>query len=124
MAHGIDILQQPLNAVERDPFEVKSIKEIFGQGVQDEDWIPKAGEEKAVIITQDYRIQTTRNQNELYRKHGLGIFFFRAPSKTGFTYWQMVEQVIRRWEKLKKIARKEKRPFAYRCTSRKDFEKI
>ncbi len=63
-----------------------SIKERFGQGAKDEDWIPKAGEEGAIIITQDYRIQTTRHQLILYQEYELGIFFFTAPSKGGYSY--------------------------------------
>lgn len=124
LARGLNILQQPLNLKEKEPIEVKSIKDEFGQGTQDEDWIPKAGKEKAIVITQDYRIQTDKNQFALYQEHGLGIFFFKPPSKNGFTYWEMVEQVIRRWDVVKKLSLKEKRPFAFRCSSRTDFEKI
>jgi hypothetical protein len=124
LARGLNILQQPLNLKEKVTIEVKSIKDEFGQGAQDEDWIPKAGKENAIIITQDYRIQRDKNQNALYQEHGLGIFFFKPPSNSGFNYWEMVEQVIKRWETVKKLASKEERPFAYRCSSRSDFEKI
>ncbi len=109
---------------EKEAIEVKSIKDEFGQGTQDEDWIPKAGKQNAIIITQDYRIQTDKNQFALYQEHGLGIFFFKPPSKNGVTYWEMVDQVVKRWEVVKKLASKEKRPFAYRCSSRTDFERI
>ena len=118
LARGLNMLQQPLNLKEREAIEVKSIKDEFGQGTQDEDWIPKAGKENAIVITQDYRIQTDKNQFALYQEHGLGIFFFKPPSKNGFTYWEMVEQVIKRWDEVKKLASKEERPFAFRCSSR------
>lgn len=124
LARGLNILQQPLNMKEKEAIEVKSIKDEFGQGTQDEDWIPKAGKQNAIIITQDYRIQTDKNQFALYQEHGLGIFFFKPPSKNGVTYWEMVDQVVKRWEVVKKLASKEKRPFAYRCSSRTDFERI
>ena len=124
LARGLNMLQQPLNLKEREAIEVKSIKDEFGQGTQDEDWIPKAGKENAIVITQDYRIQTDKNQFALYQEHGLGIFFFKPPSKNGFTYWEMVEQVIKRWDEVKKLASKEERPFAFRCSSRTDFEKL
>jgi hypothetical protein len=124
LARGLNLLQQPLNLKEKEAIEVKSIKDEFGQGTQDEDWIPKAGKENAIIITQDYRIQRDKNQYALYQEHGLGIFFFKPPSNNGFTYWEMVEQVVKRWEAVKKLVSKEKRPFAYRCSSRTDFEKI
>lgn len=118
LAKGLHILQEPLNSKEKEPIQILSIKDKFGQGAKDEEWIPLAGEEGAIIITQDYRIQTTRHQSQLYREHGLGIFFFTAPSKGGYLYWEIVEQVIKRWSELKNLAFKTARPFAYRCTSR------
>lgn len=118
LAHGVDILEKPFNK----GIEVLSIKEVFGEGAQDEDWIPKVGAEKGIVITQDYNIQRTQLQKELYLKNGLGIFFF-SKSKTGFSYWDMTKELIKRWEKIKKLSSRTKQPFAYRCTSRsQDFE--
>lgn len=124
LAKGLNILQEPLNQKESRKIEIISIGDAFGQGAKDEDWIPKAGKKGGIIITRDYKIQTTRHQRDLYQKHGLGIFFFRPPSKSGYSYWQMVEQVIRRWDRIKQLAKKTKLPFAYKCSSRKDFEKV
>ncbi len=124
LAKGLDSLQEPLNRKDRIPISIVSIAEEFGQGVKDEDWIPLAGNRKAIVITQDLKIQRTRHQRDLYRKHKLGIFFFKPPSKTGYTYWQMVQQVIKRWEEMKRIMWTDKVPFAYRCTSLKNFEKL
>ena len=73
--------------------------------------------EKGIVITQDLRIQTTRHQNELYKKHGLGVFFFKPPSN-GFSFWEMVEQLIKRWSEIKKKASND-RPFAFRITPNK-----
>lgn len=122
LANGLDIFQQHLNLKEKIKIEVLSIKEVFGQGVQDEDWIPIAGKEKAFIITQDLRIQTTRHQNELYKKYGLGVFFFKPPSN-GYSFWEMVEQIIKRWPEIKKKI-KNKTPFAYRCTNKSSFKEL
>lgn len=122
LADGLDVFQQHLNQKERFQVQVLSIKKVFGQGALDEDWIPIAGKEKAVVITQDLRIQTTRHQNELYKKHGLGVFFFKPPS-TGFSFWEMVEQVIKRWPEIKKKT-KSNRPFAFRYKSKGKLEKL
>ncbi len=61
LAKGINILEQP----NREGVNVYSIKETFGQGSLDEDWIPEVGKEKGIVITQDYNIHRTRSQNEL-----------------------------------------------------------
>jgi hypothetical protein len=120
LAHGFNLLQSPLNNKFKleDPIEVKSIKEVFGEGAQDEDWIPIAGGERACIITQDYNIQRIRHQRDLCEKHGLGMFYFRPPSKTGFTYWEMVKLLVNHWEEIIKTASKKSRPFSYKITSK------
>lgn len=120
LAHGFNLLQSPLNKKLQleDPIEVKSIKEVFGEGTLDEDWIPIAGEEGACIITQDYNIQRIRHQRDLCEKHGLGMFYFRPPSKGGFSYWEMVKLLVKHWEEIIKTASKKSRPFSYKITSK------
>ena len=124
IAKGMNILQQPQNAREGIKIEVLSIKEYFGEGAKDEDWIPEVGKLKGIVITQDYRIQSLKHQRELYKQHGVGILFFSPPSKMGFAYWEMVKQVVKRWEEIKSITKKNKTPFAFRCSARAGFENI
>lgn len=120
LAKGLHILEQPNN----QGFEIYSIKEIFGSGIEDEKWIPIVGKENSIVITQDINIQRKSNQRELYKKHGIGIFFVRPPSKKGYSYWEMVEYTISRWKEFKQIALITERPFAYRCSCRGKIEKI
>src|ERR1700734_4052698 len=83
IARGLHVLQQPQNAREGIKMEVLSIKDFFGEGAKDEEWIPEVGRLKGIVITQDYRIQSLKHQRELYKQHGVGILFFSPPSKTG-----------------------------------------
>ena len=124
LAHGLNLLQTPQNIRDKMEIQILSIKDVFGQGCLDEDWIPKVGAENGIVITQDYRIQTQKHQKELYLGSGVGILFFNPPSNSGFPYWEMVKQLIKHWEEIKQIVRKEKPPFAYRCTSKTNFIKI
>ena len=119
LAKGLELLEKPNN----QGFEIYSIKEEFGQGIPDEEWIPKVGAENGIVITQDIHIQRTRVQRELYQKHGLGIFFIHSPGKNQYKYWEMVKYIIAKWEDIKNNAKSTKTPFAYRCTSKK-IEKI
>ena len=119
LAEGLAILEKP-NA---EGIEVYSIEKEFGRGVQDEDWIPQVGQVNGVVITQDSKMQRIRSQVELLRKYKIGIFYLIPPSKTGFTYWQMVEKIIIHWSEIKEIARRNKTPFAYKITARK-IEKL
>ncbi len=122
LAQGLDVFQEHLNKKERFQLKVISVRDEFGEGATDETWIPIAGQQKALVITQDFRIHTTRHQNELYKKYGLGVFFFKPPSK-GYTFWEMVEQVIKRWPEIKK-KNKNQRPFAYSCSNRTKFKPL
>ena len=122
LADGLNVFQQHLNRTEKYKVQVLSIKETFGQGVPDEKWIPVAGKEDAVVITQDLRIQTTKHQYELYKKYGLGVFFFKPPSN-GYSFWEMVEQIIKRWPEIKKKT-KNKRPFAFRYRNKGKLEEL
>lgn len=124
LAHGLNTLQQPLNIKGSLEIEILSISDVFGKGAQDEEWIPKVGAEKGIVITQDSRIQSQKHQRELYIQNGVGILFLNPPSKNGFSYWDMVKKIIEEWDNIKTIVRKNKTPFAYRGSSNKKFEKM
>jgi hypothetical protein len=124
LARGLHILQEPQNSKEGIKIDVISIKDHFGEGSKDEDWIPEIGKLNGVVITQDYRIQSLKHQRELYKQHGVGILFFSPPSNKGFAYWEMVKQLVRRWEDIKNIVKKNKVPFAFRCSAKSNFENI
>lgn len=123
LAKGLNTLQQPQNSKENVEIEVFSIKEVFGGGAQDEDWIPKVGAENGIVITQDFRIQSQKHQRELYLQNGVGIIFL-SQSKVGLSYWEMVKKIINEWDDIKRIIRREKPPFAYRGTPKTKFEKL
>ena len=120
LADGFNLLQNPENIRLRikDKIEVRSIKNEFGSGVLDEDWIPKAGKESACVITQDFNINRIKHQRALCAKYNLGMFYFRPPSKNGFSYWQMVKLLVKHWPEIITVASKSKRPFSYKITSR------
>jgi len=124
LARGFNILQEPLNFKLSDSVEVRSIKDDFGKGAKDEDWIPMAGESKACVITQDYNIHRIAHQRELCNKYKLGMFYFRPPSKSGLSYMDMLKLMVKHWEEITKIATNQKRPFTYKVTSRGRITKI
>lgn len=92
LAHGLHTLQQPQNSKDGLEIEVLSIKDVFGQGALDEEWIPEVGAENGIVITQDFRIQSQKHQRELYVENGVGILFLNPPSNGGFSYWDLVKK--------------------------------
>jgi hypothetical protein len=123
LARSFNIIQEHLNLEEKRPIEVLSIKDVFGEGALDEDWIPKVGSEGGVVLTYDRRIQTARHQKELYIQHGVGIIFLKA-QKNGMTFWNTFKHLVHWWDAIKSIIRKNKTPFAFRQPGKnKRFEK-
>lgn len=118
LARGFNILQEPLNFKLKEAIEVRSIKDEFGTGAKDEDWIPIAGKQNSCVITQDYNINRIKHQRELCKQYNLGMFYFRPPSKNGFSYIDMLKLMIKHWEEISKKATKEKRPFSYKITQK------
>ena len=49
LSRGFNILQTPENVKISDPIEVRSIKDEFGTGAKDEEWIPIAGERNSCV---------------------------------------------------------------------------
>ncbi|HKJ30902.1 MAG TPA: hypothetical protein VKA34_03700 [Balneolales bacterium] len=114
IGRALSILQKPLP----EKVEVLTIRDEYGKGASDEEWIPEVGKENGIVITQDLNIQRIKQQRDLYRKYKLGVVFLKPPSKNGFSYWDMVTKIIESWPFIKKIAKKEKKPFAYVIRSR------
>jgi hypothetical protein len=115
IAKALAILQ---NSRLDEHIEVLLIKEEFGRGKADEEWIPIVANEDAIAITQDINIQRVKHQRELCKHYGLSIVFFKPPKK-GYQYWDLVEFYIRKWNTVKKEASKLNKPFSLLVTPRK-----
>jgi PIN like domain len=90
---------------------VCSAIEEFGRGAADEVWIPGIASRHGIAITQDVNIRRTRAQWELCQENKIGVFFFKPPKKEGWSYWQIVELVIRHWPEIKRLTEESRRPF-------------
>ncbi len=124
LAKGFQILQEPENIKLKQPIYVESIKDKFGRGAKDEEWIPLAGQTDACVITQDYNIHRIKSQHELCKQYGLGMFYFKPQSKNGIQYWDMLGLMVKHWKEISRIAIIEKRPFAYEITPRGGVKRL
>jgi hypothetical protein len=124
LAKGFNILQQPQNLKLKEKIEIKSILEEFGRGCLDEEWIPLADNNESCIITQDYNLKRIKHQKELCDKFGLGMIYLRPPSKTGFSYWDMVGVLHKNWDEICRTVLSQKRPFAFEIRVRGGIKRL
>lgn len=118
LARGFHILQYPenLNLNISDPLIVKSVSDVFGRGTKDEDWIPKVSLESGCVISQDYKLNRIKEQRELCKKYNLGMIYLRPPSNSGFSYWQMLTQLVKHWPEIIKVCSTVPKPFVFVIT--------
>lgn len=100
------------------PFEIIYVPRQFKQGEKDETWLPKI-EKGSVVITKDKRIR--RDYLKIIESNKLGCFYFIGK---GLPKWIIVRTIVNKWEEIKKIIGKEKRPFAYSFSARSKLRKL
>ncbi len=111
--HLVEGIRQLQDGRKSEGGSVCSLKEEFGAGAADEVWIPSVASRHGVAITQDVNIHRTRAQWELCQANKIGVFFFKTPKKQGWSYWQIVQLVIRQWPEIKRLTEESRRPFGY-----------
>jgi hypothetical protein len=99
--------------------EVNHMIEVFnGSGTADEKWIPVIAQMHAVVVTQDFDIHRTRHLYEMLQEYKIGIFFFRPPKKSNYSYWHWIDWVLSQWSNIKELAKSASAPFGYSITPR------
>jgi hypothetical protein len=113
LADGLNAIQRPMD----NGVEVVSMKNTFGKGTKDEDWIPKWGKKDGIFLTEDLNISRTRHLSELLKQKDFGAFFLKVPNKTA--YWDRVKILVKHWPDIIKIITTKNKPFAYLITPNK-----
>lgn len=95
------------------------VPDEFGRGTPDEDWIPLVASKHGIILTQDMNIHRIAAQWELCRQNKIGLFFFKPP-KGGWGFWNVIREVVNRWDEIKSLSAVQKRPFGYMVEQRRN----
>ena len=117
LAHALNLLQEPLNIKNNTQIEVVSIISKFGRGAKDEDWIPEV--KNCYVITKDVNINRTKHQRELFLQNDVGMFFLSGKS---LDYWLTVKLLVKEWDSILKILKKNSPPFSYKASSKSSFQ--
>jgi len=110
LVEGLAHIQQGRGS---DGIDVCSVVGEFGKGTPDNTWIPGIAARHGVVLTQDTNIHRTNAQWELCQASKVGVFFL-VPPKKGWSYWTIVQLVVRWWPEICRMSKSNDRPFACR----------
>jgi hypothetical protein len=114
MATGLNILEEG-NTLSPLQCEVRHETELMPGNTDDDKFTVEAGKMNAVIITYDRDFKEVKSKWPLYRKHKVGVVFFRS-YKDILRYWDIVVSFINHWEKLKHEVNENNPPFVFEIT--------
>lgn len=89
---------------------VNHLTEFYNPGAADHIWLKRLGDEGWFAITQDKRIRRRPIENEAIKKYKVGVFVLRG---NNMSHWDIILQVIKAWQKIKKTAEETSVPFVY-----------
>lgn len=107
MAHAMELLDVGCR--------VLHLQDQFEEGTKDEDWLPFVGNNGYILVTRDKKITKRRAELEAYKRHKVGAFILTGKK---LSIWAQVKQLILAWEKMKILAEKTPRPFAFQIRSK------
>jgi predicted nuclease of predicted toxin-antitoxin system len=94
---------------------VRHLQEQFEEGTKDEEWLPFVGDNGYILVTRDKKITKRKGELEAYKRHKVGAFILTGKN---MPIWAQVKQLILSWEKMKNLAEKTPRPFAFQIRSK------
>jgi predicted nuclease of predicted toxin-antitoxin system len=101
LAHGMKAFQE----------DVTHLTDHFLPETADEEWLPHVGQNGWFLITRDERIRKNPLELSAIRKHAVGAFFLGGKNRTRC---DLIRQLVRHFPRMKELAAKTRRPFAYR----------
>ena len=90
---------------------VEHLQENFPEEAKDIEWLPYVGERGLIVVTKDRNILRQPIQRKAFRENSVGAFFLGGK---GLNRCQLIQQLVRNWPRMKELARKSHRPFAFK----------
>ena len=101
---------------------VEHLQEHFPPDAPDTQWLEYIGKNDFFLITRDDAIRKNPEEIRAFKEEKVGAFFLGGKNQGRC---ELIQQLVRNWPRIKSIAAKEKRPFAYRVPpSGTKFSKI
>lgn len=91
--------------------DVVHLKSYFREDENDEVWLADIGTKGWILITRDERVRHRPVELEALKNHDVGAFFLGGKNRSRC---ELIQQLVRHWPRLKELATRTRRPFAYR----------
>ncbi len=91
--------------------DVVHLKEIFPDATLDTDWLPYVGQNSMILVTRDNHIRWNPAEIAAFKTNNVGAFFLAGK---GRGRCELIQQLVRHWPRMKELAGKTRRPFAFR----------
>ena len=91
--------------------DVSHLRELFPANAKDTEWLPVVGARQYILVTRDEEIRREPSELAALKKNAVGAFFLGGK---GLNRCQLIQQLVRNWPRIKELAHKERRPFAFR----------
>lgn len=88
--------------------DVIHLKELFPENEKDINWLKHIGENKVFLITRDEHVRFNPTELKTMKQNNVGAFFI---SGKNLSRCKIIQQVVRNWPRIKKLAAKTKTPF-------------
>ena len=91
--------------------DVDHLKDHLPEDTPDREWLKYIGEKEYILITRDDNIRRNPAELKSLKDYSVGAFFLGGKNRTR---WQLIQQLVRNWPRIKKFAAKQSKPFAFR----------
>ena len=95
--------------------DVTHLLDHFAQNVQDVTWLQAIAQNDWLLITRDERIRKNPAELNALKSYQIGAFFLGGKNRSRC---DLIQQLVRNWPRIKRLAARTKRPFAFRIPPR------
>ena len=87
------------------------LQEIFPEDIDDIKVLSYCGKNQYFFITRDYQIRYRPAELKAFKTHNVGAFILAGKN---LNKWELIQQLVRNWLRIKELSMKTKLPFAFR----------
>ena len=86
------------------------LSDFFPPDTLDVVWLEQAGRQGVAVVTRDLKFASRPIERETLRIYKVGAFYLGGKN---LLHWQMVQQIVRDWPEMRRLAKETPTPFAY-----------